>query len=292
VRGTEFEVDADNDATTVSTTEGTVVQQVADALRPTDVSEVRVPAGTTQTQRRNSAPAPTRAAPNPSRKVTVQVAATNTLVVDPLGRANGITTDGKLVVQTPGAQVRRDGETIVVTLPNLPDGRLATRVDAKDADDTADVAVSATIEENGKGLDLLERAKTDGKKKLAGFELARDRSGATETRPLDDSENKTLPEPKVTGQRSNVAPAVTQRPTTNATRTPEPTRPVATPSRTDFRTLAPRATESPRPTRSPSADVDRTLTTTVTKHVASARELVSRLMPSLPTVSQSSHRKG
>src|SRR5438874_9451755 len=43
VRGTEFEVDADNDATTVSTTEGTVVQQVADALRPTDVSEVRVP---------------------------------------------------------------------------------------------------------------------------------------------------------------------------------------------------------------------------------------------------------
>ena len=291
VRGTEFEVDADNDATTVNTTEGTVVQQVADALRPTDVSEVRVPAGTTQTQRRNSAPAPTRAAPNPSRKVTVQVAATNTLVVDPLGRANGITTDGKLVVQTPGAQVRRDGDTIVVTLPNLPDGRLATRVDARDAGDTDDVAVSATIEENGKGLDLQERAKSDGKKKLAGFELARDRSGATETRPLDDSENKTLPEPKVTVQpRTNVAPAATPRPTANATRTPEPTRPVATPSRTDFRTLAPRATESPRPTRSPSADVDRTLTTTVTKHVDSARELVSRLMPSLPTVSRSSRR--
>src|SRR5438045_9188301 len=33
VRGTEFQVDADSDATTVSTTEGTVVQQVADALR-------------------------------------------------------------------------------------------------------------------------------------------------------------------------------------------------------------------------------------------------------------------
>src|SRR2546428_4711786 len=197
VRGTEFQVDADNDSTTVSTTEGTVVQQVGDPAQPASVSEVRVPAGTTQTQPKNAPPAPSRPAPDPVRRVTVQVGATNTLVVDPVGRANGITTDGQLVVQTPGGQVRRDGDTIVVTLPNLPDGRVAANVAAKDENDTDDVTVNATIEETGKGLDLHERAKSDGhKKKVAGFELARDRAGDTETRPPGDDESKTRPEPK------------------------------------------------------------------------------------------------
>src|SRR5438105_3268026 len=128
VRGTEFEVDADSEATIVSTTEGTVVQQVPDPAQPANVAEVRVPAGTTQTQHKNAAPAPAQTAPDPVRKVTVHVGATNGVVVDPVGRANGLTTDGKAVVQTPGAQVRRDGDTIVVTLPNLPDGRVAARI--------------------------------------------------------------------------------------------------------------------------------------------------------------------
>lgn len=283
VRGTEFQVDADSETTTVNTTEGTVVQQVRDAAQSSTVSEVRVPAGTTQTQRRNAAAAPARTVPEPARKVTVQVGATNTLIVDPLGRANGLTRDGTLVVQTPGAQVRRDGDTIVVTLPNLPDGRVAARVES---DDDADVAVKTTVEEKGKGVDLQDRAKSDGALgKVAGFELLRDRAGETETRALDDSEKPNLPTPKLnTTRRSNASPATATARATQPTRTATPTRPAATPSRTtSFRTLAPRASETPRPTGSPSADAGQTLRRQVRTHVDTAREFVSRIMPSLPT---------
>ena len=252
VRGTEFEVDADTDTTTVNTTEGTVVQQVG-AGTPSS-AEVRVPAGMSQTQRRNAPPAPAHPLADAVRKVTVEVGATNTLVVDPLGRANGLTNNGALVVQTPGAQVRRDGDKIVVTLPNLPDGRITTRVDG---DDDGDVPVKATVEEKGKDLEVQDRATGGGNGKVAGFELARDRNGDTETRALDDAEKVNLPTPKVTMLRSKANPATATARATQPTRTTAPARPVATPSGTaTFRTLAPRAADTLRQTQSPSADMD------------------------------------
>lgn len=63
VRGTKFQVDAAADATTVSTTEGVVLQRVPELAGRT--VDVPVPAGMTQTQRRGAAPAPV--APLPSR---------------------------------------------------------------------------------------------------------------------------------------------------------------------------------------------------------------------------------
>lgn len=58
VRGTKFEVDADADTTTVTTSEGLVVQRVgASGGRVVDVP---VRAGMTQTQRRGVPPAPAR----------------------------------------------------------------------------------------------------------------------------------------------------------------------------------------------------------------------------------------
>ncbi|HUQ42126.1 MAG TPA: FecR family protein, partial [Candidatus Limnocylindrales bacterium] len=124
VRGTEFEVNSDATSTTVSTTEGTVMAQVDDPSSPGALVEVPVAAGTTQTQARHAAPSAARAMPEPARKVTVTVESTNTLVVDPLGRTNGVTPEGKHVVQTPGAQVKRVDGKSVITLPNLPDGTL------------------------------------------------------------------------------------------------------------------------------------------------------------------------
>lgn len=289
VRGTEFQVDASNDETTVTTTEGTVVQHVPDPAQPTTTIDVPVTAGTTQTQPRNAPAAPARTAPEPKRKVTVSVGAENTLVVDPLGRANGLTRDGKLVVQTPGAQVRRDGDRIIVTLPELPDGKLATRIDKKDDGDNADVAVSARVEEPGKALDLVDSTAVEGSKKVAGFEIRRRDDGNTGTRPLDDAEKLDLPNAKVAEvRRAAASDSPTPSETDRATRTPEATS--ATTTRTsdhtatptsrrtfELRTLAPSntpRTESPRGSDSSRA---------AERSAASGAALVTHVsMPALP----------
>ncbi len=263
VRGTEFQLDSSNDATTVTTTEGTVVQHVPDPAQPTTTVDVPVAAGRTQTQPRNAPAAPARTAPEPKRKVTLTVGATNSIVVDPLGRANGLTKDGKVVVQTPGAQVRREGDRIVITLPDLPDGKLATRIDKKDDGDNVELPVTARVEERGKALDVVDNASPEGSKKIAGFEIRRRDDGNTGTRPLEDSEKPDLPAAKIADAR-RAEPTDSPKPReTRRVRTPEATAApalrtgdrTATPDvrRTrDLRTLAPHSegrTETPRPTR-------------------------------------------
>jgi hypothetical protein len=64
----------------------------------------------------------------------------SSVVVDPLGRANGLR-NGKVVAQTPGATVRKVDGAIVVTLPNVPDGVFTTTV----ADGDTPVAVTTTV---------------------------------------------------------------------------------------------------------------------------------------------------
>src|SRR5438552_7091237 len=123
VRGTAFEVVVDDSSTTtVTTTEGRVA--TADAAATT---EVLVTPDQTTTVRQNSAPEPPRSVPDAQRVVTVTAMSQTSLVVDPLGRANGFR-DGRVVAQTPGARVRMQDGTIVVTLPNVPDGVFATTV--------------------------------------------------------------------------------------------------------------------------------------------------------------------
>lgn len=157
VRGTTFTVDiALEDAlpvATVTTSEGTVVHSAPDPESPSRQVSVRVTAGTAETIKKGQLPAPAGLAPEPERRVTVEVAAGNSLVVDPLGRSNGFDRDGKRVIQTPGAQVKKEGDRVVVVLPDLPDGKLVTRVDGNkqsDRDKSSDVSVRAMIEERGK----------------------------------------------------------------------------------------------------------------------------------------------
>jgi len=215
VRGTSFEVANQGPITTLSTSEGTVVSQVADPVQPGKTVEVEVPAGNQQTQEVNAPPAPTKQAPPPERKVTVIVEATNSVVVDPLGRSNGVTKDGKIVIQTPGAKVRVENGTVVIEMPDLPDGKIATRVD-KEKETTAtssdDVKVTTTIAEKGKSdVVVADVAKRDqDKKATTGIEIKKDDSGSTKSRTLAGDEVKVLPSTKgaditgsLTGNRDN-----------------------------------------------------------------------------------------
>jgi hypothetical protein len=276
VRGTEFQVDADDAATTVTTTEGTVVAHVEDPVRPGTAVDVPVTAGTTQTQPRNAPPAPARTAPEPERKVTVTVGSSNTLIVDPLGRANGVTKDGKVVVQTPGAQVKRDGDKIVVTLPNLPDGKLAAQVDKKDANDDGDVQVTTKVEEQGHATVIDDRAVVKGDRKNAGVELKRTTDGTTQGRTLDENEKKTLPAAK-TGNP--------QPPTHNVPRTASPASSNrAAPSAERTASSAPKATPAPEATRTPEALRTAEPTPRPTVRVDTSPTLPTPRIPATPTL--------
>ena len=142
VRGTEFTVGVATDhTTTVTTTEGDVATS-----DPASTKVVDVTPGLTTTTTPGQTPADPKPAPDPDRKVTVTVGDQNTIIVDMFGRANGIK-DGKKIVQTPGAQVAIVDGKLVVTLPGLPDGALATHfLDNGDKD----VDVSTKVEEKGK----------------------------------------------------------------------------------------------------------------------------------------------
>jgi hypothetical protein len=309
VRGTEFEVDADDATTTVTTTEGTVMAHVEDPVQPGAAVDVPVSAGMTQTQPRNAPPAPARTAPEPERKVTVTVGSTNTLIVDPLGRANGVTKDGKVVVQTPGAQVRRKGDTIVVTLPNLPDGNLATQVDKKDANDDADVNVTTKVEEKGHATVVDDKAvvKSGSDKKSAGLELKRTTDGTTEGRPLDDTEKKSLPAGKTANPQApsradhTASPAPSHRAAPSAERTassapkathaPEVTRGVENASRSPESTPKPTAradtnitSPSPLPLPSPTVRTDATPKTDATLRILATPGLETPRVEATPRI--------
>ena len=125
VRGTAFQVDSDAERTVVTTTEGTVVDRVADPERPGQTVDVPVPAGKTHEQKKDAAPAPAVAAQQAERTFTMTLDEQNSLVIDAEGRANGIDKNGKKHLQTPGAQLvkMKDGKLQIV-LPNVSDGRL------------------------------------------------------------------------------------------------------------------------------------------------------------------------
>lgn len=184
VRGTQFIVGVDAEQTTsVATTEGNVA--TSDTAATTTVA---VTPGLITTTKNGQKPTPPQPAPEPERKVTVTVGDQNTLVVDAFGRANGVK-DGKTIIQTPGAQVKVvDGKTIV-TLPNIPDGDLATHFLNTSKSD--DVEVTTKVEEKGKApVQVTEKVKPSDNA-VTGVELHKTgstgASGATGSTDTGDS---------------------------------------------------------------------------------------------------------
>ena len=148
VRGTQFQVGVNAElSTTVTTTEGDVATSDPGATTTVEVTQ-----GLQTTTKKGEAPQAPKPAPQPERKVTVTVTDPNALVVDPLGRANGVK-DGKTVIQTPGAQVKLVNGQLVVTMPNMPDGEVATHFVNTSAPGH-DVDVSTKVED--KGTDAVE----------------------------------------------------------------------------------------------------------------------------------------
>jgi FecR-like protein len=136
VRGTAFTVDTSPEGTTVTTSEGTVVDQVPDPSNPGTTVDVPVPAGKQHEQPKAAPPAPTHDAPEPARKVIVTVDNQTTIIVDTLGRANGIDKNGKVKLETPGAKLEVIDGHLVITLPNIPDGELKAQSRKTDGDTT------------------------------------------------------------------------------------------------------------------------------------------------------------
>ncbi len=153
VRGTAFAVAVQLDEkgeieSVVETTEGTVATSKAPTPEePQPKEEVLVTPGLKVSVKTSVPLEQPKPAPEPERKVAVTVGATASVVLDPIGRANGIK-DGRVVVQTPGATVREVEGKLVITLPNIPDGKLATVVDPKVVSKAVDVETVVT--EKGK----------------------------------------------------------------------------------------------------------------------------------------------
>lgn len=154
VRGTAFTVGVESDGTTTeTTTEGAVANRDAQ-----NTTTVLTPPGQQTTTRPGQAPEAPKPAPEPARKVTVTVGDQNTIVVDTLGRANGITKDGKRVLQTPGAHLAIVDGKLVVTLPNVPDGDITTHFQNTGGAD--DVEVTTKVEDQGKqAVEVSEKVK-------------------------------------------------------------------------------------------------------------------------------------
>ena len=191
VRGTAFEVAVDDGlagpTTTVTTTEGRVA--TTDTGR---AAEVLVTPGLTTTVRANAAPETPRAAAAAQRVVTVATVADGSLVVDPLGRANGIK-DGRVLAQTPGASVRMENGAIVVTLPNVPDGVFATTVAATSG---APVTVSTTVADAGEDpVTVTSAVPTASGPATSAVEVRAGRD-KPEVREITSDQSKTLPHAK------------------------------------------------------------------------------------------------
>jgi hypothetical protein len=244
VRGTAFEVAVDDglvgSSTTVTTTEGRVA--TADAAGS---SEVLVTTDQTTTVRANAAPEPPRSAPEAQRLVSVAVMSESSLVVDPLGRTNGFK-DGKVFAQTPGARVRMQDGTIVVTLPNVPDGVFATTVAAG-----ASATVSTTVTDKGEEPVTVSNAvEAGGASTTSGVEL-RKGSDKPQIRSLTSDETQKLSDAKFSAKSKVRAIAkLTQR---AAATTDAYSRTTPAPTKKNDATLppaaTPRRTPSPAPTR-------------------------------------------
>jgi hypothetical protein len=237
VRGTQFEIDVtvvDGDpVATVLTSEGRVAHSAPDPARPGETTEVIVTPGTQASARPGRPVEQPRPKAVDQRTVTVRVESPTSLVVDPLGRANGVRADGKVVVQTPGARVERSGGAMTVTLPNIPDGKIGTHVDgdgvAKDVDVTTTVA-----DEDADPVVLRDHVRTTrGGQQKTGVDVKSGASKKPEVRPITTPERSALPTPKVkpttrphAAERRGVGlPSLpTTRPLTEGTSTPRPTR--------------------------------------------------------------------
>ena len=184
VRGTQFTVAIDPDGTTTqTTTEGAVAD--TDTQRTTTVL---TPPGHATTTRAGTAPAQPAPVAAPDRTVTVTVADENALVVDTLGRANGLK-DGRKVLQTPGAQLNVVDGHLVVTLPNVPDGALTTHV----AGATRATDVTTKVEDKGKPAVEVKDTVAPGKN--SGVDIKK----GTGTAPTIEkrTDPKDAPSPKV-----------------------------------------------------------------------------------------------
>lgn len=128
VRGTAFTVDTDGNTTTIESTEGTVIDQVPDPQNPGRTIDVPVRAGERHRQEKGESAGAPGQAPEPDRKVTITLSEENTIIIDTLGRANGIDKNGRTLLQTPGAKLEKINGRLVITLPNIPDGHLQALV--------------------------------------------------------------------------------------------------------------------------------------------------------------------
>lgn len=247
VRGTAFEVAVGDGhagpTTTVTTTEGRVATADAAAGR-----EVLVSADQTTTVRANMAPEPPHSAPDAERVVTVAALAESSLVVDPLGRANGVK-DGKIVAQTPGARVRIQDGIITVTLPNVPEGVFATTVGRSAG---APVTVSTTVTDKDKEpVTVTSAAQAGGGSTTSGV-LLRKVGDRPEVRALTADETKQWSDLKVTpkkktsiqgaarpSHRASVTPQATHRASAAPKKTTATAQPLASPRRSAARSPAP-----------------------------------------------------
>ena len=244
VRGTAFEVAVDDGlsgpTTTVTTTEGRVA--TADAAGS---SEVLVTTDQTTTVRANTAPEPPRSAPDAQRVVSVAVVSKSSLVVDPLGRANGFK-DGKVIAQTPGARVRMQDGAIVVTLPNVPDGVFATTVAAG-----VTATVTTTVTDTGEEPVTVSNTVEAGSASTTTRVELRKGSDKPQVRSLTSDESQMLSDTTFSATskvRATATPTQGAAAAGQATSriTPAPTK------RSDTTTqpgVTPRRTPSPLPTR-------------------------------------------
>ncbi len=166
VRGTEFEVSVVMAETTITTAEGAVMALVDARSQGRDIVSVPVTAGMTQTQRRDAPPAPATPSERHER-TSVVIPSPTGFVVDPLGRTNGVTRDGRLVAQTPGVRVERDGNDLRVTIDDPVPGKMRVRDGRSGSRDR-------------------------------GVELARDAAGRVKVRALAESELDGAPWGKLT----------------------------------------------------------------------------------------------
>lgn len=192
VRGTAFVVDSDAERTVVTTTEGTVVDRVADPDHVGQTVDVPVPAGKTHEQKKNAPPAPAAVAPQPERTVTVTLDDQNSLVIDSQGRANGIDRNGKQRRETPGAQLTKtDDGKLQIVLPNVTDGRLEAVVRSTGGE----VDVQTTVEDRGHEPVKVEtkvKADTSGEVRAA-LDVVRNADGKTSLKPSTPAPSSQTP---------------------------------------------------------------------------------------------------
>jgi hypothetical protein len=247
VRGTAFQVGVDltsgTPVATIETHEGAVATTAAGKTE-----EVLVRQGSATTVKKgDDRPAAPRGIPEPARKAIVTIGDTNSVVVDTLGRANGLR-DGRPVLQTPGAKLEVVDGRLVVTLPNAPDGKLTTVVGRREKDsDDDEVEVETKVEERGGRTETVRQKiqRTKDKEGSGGVEVKRG-TAQPAVKPVEPADQRTLKQPRI--GKVPERPSASGRPQGSARPLPSVTpRLLGTPI--PIRTLDPRAVPTPIPTR-------------------------------------------